>query len=102
MKHIWDVEELATHWSLSFEEMQLLKSKPARNHLPLVVQLKYYQYTGRFSWRRRRYPTQDTPLLRRPGRRGCQPNKGPRLVRTYWHPTQAGDPPISGCQARIC
>ena len=48
MKHIWDVEELATHWSLSFEEMQLLKSKPARNHLPLVAQLKHYQYTGRF------------------------------------------------------
>ncbi len=48
MKHIWDVEELATHWSLSFEEMQLLKSKPARNHLPLVAQLKYYQYAGRF------------------------------------------------------
>jgi TnpA family transposase len=48
MKHIWDVEELATHWSLSFEEMQLLKSKPARNHLPLVAQLKYYRYTGRF------------------------------------------------------
>lgn len=48
MKHIWDVEELATHWSLRFEEMQLLKSKPARNHLPLVAQLKYYRYTGRF------------------------------------------------------
>ncbi len=28
------MEELATHGSLSFEEMQLLKSKPARNHLP--------------------------------------------------------------------
>lgn len=48
MKHIWDVEELATHWSLSFEEMQLLKSKPSRSHLPFVAQLKYYRYSGRF------------------------------------------------------
>ena len=48
MKHIWDVEELATHWSPSFEEMQLLKSKPSRNHLPFVAQLKYYRYSGRF------------------------------------------------------
>ncbi len=31
MKSIWDTEELANHWSLSFEEIQLLKSKPNRN-----------------------------------------------------------------------
>ena len=48
MKHIWDAEELATQWRLSFEEMQLLQSKTARNHLPLVAQLKYYRYAGRF------------------------------------------------------
>ena len=29
MKQIWDTEDLASHWSLSFEEIQLLKSKPA-------------------------------------------------------------------------
>ena len=33
MKSIWDTEELANHWSLKFEEMQLLKSKPNRSHL---------------------------------------------------------------------
>ena len=37
MKHIWDLEELATHWSLSFEEMQLIKSKPARKHFQSVA-----------------------------------------------------------------
>ena len=31
MKSTWDTEELANHWSLKFEEMQLLKSKPNRN-----------------------------------------------------------------------
>lgn len=29
MKQIWDTEDLASHWSLGFEEIQLLKSKPA-------------------------------------------------------------------------
>lgn len=48
MKRIWDVDELAEHWSLKFEETQLLKTKPARNHLAFVAQLKYYQNTGRF------------------------------------------------------
>jgi hypothetical protein len=29
MKQIWDTDELANHWSLSFEEIQPLKSQPA-------------------------------------------------------------------------
>lgn len=48
MKQIWDTEDLASHWSLSLEEIQLLKSKPARNHLAFVSQLKFYRNTGRF------------------------------------------------------
>ena len=48
MKSIWDTEELASQWSLNFEEMQLLKSKPNRNHLAFVSQLKFYQNSGRF------------------------------------------------------
>lgn len=48
MKRIWDVDELAEYWSLKFEETRLLKTKPARNHLPFAVQLKFYQNTGRF------------------------------------------------------
>lgn len=48
MKSIWDTEELANQWSLSFEEMQLLKSKPNRNHLAFVSQLKFYKNSGRF------------------------------------------------------
>jgi DNA topoisomerase IA len=30
MKQIRDTDELANHWSPNFEEIQLLKSKPAR------------------------------------------------------------------------
>ncbi|EKA4258483.1 DUF4158 domain-containing protein, partial [Escherichia coli] len=48
MKRIWDIDELAEHWSLRFDETRLLKTKPARNHLPFAVQLKFYQNTGRF------------------------------------------------------
>ncbi|HHE0256812.1 TPA: DUF4158 domain-containing protein [Yersinia enterocolitica] len=48
MKRIWDIDELAEHWSLRFEENRQLKTKPARNHLPFAVQLKFYQKTGRF------------------------------------------------------
>lgn len=48
MKRIWGADELAEHWSLKFDETQLLKTKPVRNHLAFVVQLKYYQNTGRF------------------------------------------------------
>ena len=60
MKRIWDVNELAEHWSLKFEETQLLKTKPARNHLAFVAQLKYYQNTGRFPLATNDIP--DTPL----------------------------------------
>ncbi len=37
MKQIWDVEEL-----------ELLKSKPERNHIGLAIQLKYYQSAAQF------------------------------------------------------
>ena len=48
MKRIWDIDELKEHCSLRFEENRRLKTKPARNHLPFAVQLKFYQNTGRF------------------------------------------------------
>jgi TnpA family transposase len=48
MKTLWDTEELGKYWSLSFEELRLLKTKPARNHLGFTAQLKYYQNTGKF------------------------------------------------------
>ena len=48
MKQIWDAAELAEHWSLSFDELELLKNKQLRHHLAFCLQLKYYQYTGAF------------------------------------------------------
>jgi len=48
MKYIWNPKELAEHWSLSFEELELLKTKPVRSHLPFCAQLKYYQNSGTF------------------------------------------------------
>ncbi len=49
MKPIWDVDELAKYWSLTFEEIRLLNTKPVRNHLPFAVQIKFSQNTERFS-----------------------------------------------------
>ena len=60
MKQLWDIDELAKHWSLTFEENQLLKTKPTRNHLAFVTQLKFYQNSGRFIRRTKDIP--DTPL----------------------------------------
>jgi len=48
MKRIWDIEELAQCWSLGFEELELLKTKPARSYLGFVAQLKYYPLSGKF------------------------------------------------------
>jgi len=60
MKRIWSIDELAEHWSLKYEETQLLKTKPSRNYLAFVAQLKYYQNTGRFPLASNDLP--DTPL----------------------------------------
>lgn len=48
MKRLWDVEELAEFWSLSFKELALLESKPQQTHLGLCAQLKYFQISGYF------------------------------------------------------
>ncbi len=46
MKQIWDVEALSKYWSLGFEDLELLKSKPERNHIGFAIQFKYYQFTS--------------------------------------------------------
>lgn len=48
MKQLWDAEELSRYWSFSYEELQLLKTKPYKSHLAFCMQLKYYQYYGIF------------------------------------------------------
>ena len=39
---------LAARWSLGFEDMALLNSKPANANLGLALQLMFYRATGRF------------------------------------------------------
>lgn len=48
MKRVWDTDELANVQSLTYDELQLLKTKPSKNHLGFSIQLKCYQYIGRF------------------------------------------------------
>ncbi|ACD97397.1 Tn3 family transposase [Trichlorobacter lovleyi] len=48
MKKVWDTDELATHWCLTFEDHHLLKNKLLKNHLGFSIQLKHFQYSGKF------------------------------------------------------
>lgn len=48
MKQFWDAEELGHHWSLTYEELKLLKTKTVKNHIAFCAQLKYYQCYGCF------------------------------------------------------
>lgn len=48
MKQLWNEEELSMYWSLSYEENNFISLKPARNHIAIAAQLKYYKYCGRF------------------------------------------------------
>ncbi len=48
MKRIWEADELATYWSLSYDELQLIKTKQLRTQLGYAIQLKYYQHSGNF------------------------------------------------------
>ncbi len=48
MKQLWDAEELSLHWSLSFDELNILKNKPTKNHIAIIIQLKYYKLYGIF------------------------------------------------------
>jgi TnpA family transposase/DNA-binding cell septation regulator SpoVG len=48
MKQLWDADELSQHWSLTYEELELLKTKPEKNHLAFCMQLKHYQFYGIF------------------------------------------------------
>lgn len=41
-------DELATQWSLRFDEVKLLKTKPPRTHLGFALQLKLFQSRGWF------------------------------------------------------
>jgi len=56
MKQFWDDEELGKHWSLTYQELELLKTKPQKHHLAFCMQLKYYQYHGAFPEGKREFP----------------------------------------------
>jgi hypothetical protein len=43
MKQIWDAEELSQHWSLNYEELELLKTKPYKSHAPLFLCFSFHK-----------------------------------------------------------
>ena len=76
MKSIWDTEELANHWSLSFEEVQFLLVKVARpsTSKPIggtstAVAFLIFQWQAETRIRQGQVPCQRTGQ----GARLCQP-----------------------------
>ncbi|WP_431324658.1 Tn3 family transposase [Rhizobium sp. YTU87027] len=49
MKRDWDGAELSRWWSLSFDELELIETKPPRTRLGFAAQLKMYRLAGRFA-----------------------------------------------------
>jgi len=48
MKKLWIQKDLSDHWSLNYEELELIKLKTEQSHLPFCAQLKHYQNFGFF------------------------------------------------------
>lgn len=48
MEQIWNEEKLSLHWTLTFKEIELVKIKPTKSWIGFCIQLKYYQFYGRF------------------------------------------------------
>src|SRR3954449_4878522 len=56
VKRYWDEQELAEHWSLNVEELELLANRTDRSRLGLAVMLKFFQMEGRFPRDRKEIP----------------------------------------------
>ena len=52
MKQDWHPDELAQHWTLSPDELELLGNKTGPTRLRFAVLLKAFQFDGRFPERR--------------------------------------------------
>ncbi|MER9025613.1 DUF4158 domain-containing protein [Mesorhizobium sp. M0815] len=48
MQQYWDGAELARWWSLNFDELALIETKPLRTRLGFAAQMKMYRGAGRF------------------------------------------------------
>ncbi|WP_373415044.1 DUF4158 domain-containing protein [Ensifer aridi] len=48
MQQNWDGAELARWWSLNFDELALIETKPLRTRLGFAAQMKMYRWAGRF------------------------------------------------------
>ena len=48
MKHLWSPEELSSYWSISYDELELLRIKPDTSKIGFILQLKFYKFYGAF------------------------------------------------------
>lgn len=57
MKRQWTADELAEHWTLHPQELDLLANKSGATRLGFAVLLKYFQYEGQFPPHKSDIPT---------------------------------------------
>jgi len=51
----WDGAELARWWSLNFDELALIETKPLRTRLGFAAQMKMYRWAGSLSIKQVRF-----------------------------------------------
>jgi hypothetical protein len=56
MKRHWDEQALVERWSLTQDELELLRSRTERSRLGFAVLLKFFQVEGRFPTERKEVP----------------------------------------------
>ena len=56
MRRHWDEQELAEGWSLTHDELELLRNRTERSRLGFAVLLKFFQAEGRFPTERKEVP----------------------------------------------
>jgi TnpA family transposase len=59
----WDGAELSRWWSLNFNELALIETKPPRTRLGFAAQLKMYRLAGRFAERSGEIPQEPVSYL---------------------------------------
>jgi Domain of unknown function (DUF4158) len=69
VKQDWDEAELSRWWSLNFDELALVETKPPRTRLGFATQLKIYRLAGRFAEHTGEFRKSLSPILQNSSRR---------------------------------
>lgn len=63
MQQNWDGAELARWWSLNFDGLALIETKPLQTRLGFAAQMKMYRWAGRFIDHASEFPAEPVAYL---------------------------------------